>query len=181
MAALNTMVLNTLKTGMGYLATLLRKIGWVKLDSQSVEHIFNYVPISNEVSTSGQPSEAELKLIREAGYGTVVNLAPHNTENSLDDENGCVTNLGLNYIHIPVDFKNPTNEDFLDFVQAMNELKGEKVWVHCAANMRFSAFIYKYRCDILGEQKDLAIKDLNKIWEPFGVWKSFLSKPRNGS
>jgi protein tyrosine phosphatase (PTP) superfamily phosphohydrolase (DUF442 family) len=175
------MVLTTIKTGLWYLATLLRKIGVVRLESRSVERIFNYVPISDEVSTSGQPSEAELKLIRDAGYGTIVNLAPHNTENSLDDEHGYVTNLGVNYIHIPVDFKNPTNEDFLRFVQAMDDLKGTKVWVHCAANMRVSAFIYKYRRDILGEQKEVAINDLKKIWEPFGVWKSFLRKSRNGA
>ncbi|MDH3632438.1 MAG: protein tyrosine phosphatase family protein [Gammaproteobacteria bacterium] len=175
------MVLTTIKTGLGYLVTLLRKIGVIELGSQSVERIFNYVPISDEVSTSGQPSEAELKLIRDAGYSTIVNLAPHNTENSLDDEYGYVTNLGVNYIHIPVDFKNPTNDDFVRFAQTMDDLKGTKVWVHCAANMRVSAFIYKYRRDILGEQKKVAIKDLKKIWEPYGVWRSFLRKSRNGA
>ncbi len=138
------MALNTVKTTFGFLATLLRKVGILRWDSQFLEHIYNYVPISEMVSTSGQPSEADLRLIKNAGFRTIVNLAPHNAENSLPDEQQSVDNLGLGYIHIPVDFKNPTDADFEKFVEVMQGLDGSKVWVHCAANMRVSAFIYRY-------------------------------------
>ncbi|WP_144416014.1 protein tyrosine phosphatase family protein [Calothrix sp. 336/3] len=140
----STMALNTVKTTFGFLATLLRKVGILRWDSQFLEHIYNYVPISEMVSTSGQPSEADLRLIKNAGFRTIVNLAPHNAENSLPDEQQSVDNLGLGYIHIPVDFKNPTDADFEKFVEVMQGLDGSKVWVHCAANMRVSAFIYRY-------------------------------------
>ena len=57
----------------------------------------------------------------------------------------------------------------------MEDCAGEKTWVHCAANMRVSAFIYRYRCAVLGEAEQVAKQDLEKIWQPFGNWKTFLS------
>ncbi len=173
------MALNTVKTTFGFLATLLRKVGILRLDSPSLERIYNYVPISEMVSTSGQPSEADLRLIKNAGFRTIVNLAPHNAENSLPDERQSVDDLELDYIHIPVDFKNPTDADFERFVEVMGSLDSSKVWVHCAANMRVSAFMYRYRCTVLGEKEEIAAKDMAKIWEPFGVWSSFVKQTGN--
>jgi hypothetical protein len=41
-------------------------------------------------------------------------------------------------------------------------------------NMRASAFLYKYRCFIQGEDREAAIWDIREIWEPFGAWKKFV-------
>ena len=51
------MSINTLKTSAGFLATMLRKIGLLKLPSESIEEVFNYLAISKSLRTSGQPSE----------------------------------------------------------------------------------------------------------------------------
>ena len=80
----------------------------------------------------------------------------------------------VKYIHIPVDFKNPTKSNFKKFVINVKKYKKEKIWVHCEANMRVSAFTYKYRRDILKlDHKDI-IGDLEKIWIPNKIWNSFL-------
>jgi hypothetical protein len=63
-------------------------------------------------------------------------------------------------------------------VETMNGLAGSDVWVHCAANMRVSAFVYRYRREILAESDAAALKDLHRVWEPFGVWKSFVDANR---
>jgi protein tyrosine phosphatase (PTP) superfamily phosphohydrolase (DUF442 family) len=170
------MAINTLKTTLGFMATMLRKSGLIKLESDTLEGIYNYVPISGKISTSGQPSPAELQMIKTAGFDAIINLAPHNAENALDDEVGVVAGLGLEYIHIPVDFKNPTDSDFSSFVNTMADMEGREVWVHCAANMRVSAFIYRYRRQVLGVDREIAQEDLQKIWEPFGVWKIFVNQ-----
>jgi protein tyrosine phosphatase (PTP) superfamily phosphohydrolase (DUF442 family) len=120
-------------------------------------------------------------MIKTAGFNAVVNLAPHSAENALDNEAQIVADLGLEYIHIPVDFRNPTVDDFARFVAAMNGLAGNEVWVHCAANMRVSAFVYRYRREILGEDDGVALNDLHKVWEPFGVWKSFVYEDRENT
>jgi hypothetical protein len=80
------MSINTLKTTIGFLATMLRKAGLIKLEGDTIEQIYNYLPISQQLCTSGQPTAAELQKIKDAGFGTIINLAPHNAENSLADE-----------------------------------------------------------------------------------------------
>ena len=70
----------------------------------------------------------------------------------------------MNYTHLPVNFARPTQADFEAFCDSMRELQDKKVWVHCAANMRVSAFVYKYRCETLGHEPQSARMDLDKIW-----------------
>lgn len=119
--------------------------------------------------SSGQPSEAELQLICSAGYSVVVNLAPTSVlENSVIREAEILEQNGVNYVHLPVDFKHPTDEDFGRFVEAL--------WVHCAANMRVSAFTYRHRIEECGDDGQIARQDLQRIWEPFGVWESFIRR-----
>ena len=138
---------------------------------------FHSVTTTNSTDqTSGQPTEAQFKLIKEAGIQRVINLAPHGVENALKDEAGTLHELGLPYVHIPVDFGDPTDDDFHQFCTAMKEAGDERLWVHCAANMRVSAFIFRYRRDVLGEDPALAEKDLHRIWQPSGVWKRFIAR-----
>ena len=70
----------------------------------------------------------------------------------------------------------PKKEDFLEFVKSLKENKDKKIWIHCAANMRVSAFVYKYRRDILKLEDSEIIEDMNLIWSPNNVWSSFLNK-----
>ena len=49
----------------------------------------------------------------------------NNPEYSLKDEAGSVSALGMEYVHIPVVFENPTRQNLLDFFKAMEEA-GEK-------------------------------------------------------
>ena len=169
------MSLNTLKTVYGYLVTLLEKYTRLKVSGDTLAGIYNAHRVSERVFTSGQPTEVQFHAIRDAGYEAVINLAPHDAENALPDEASLVTALGLDYIHIPVDFSRPTEKDFQQFVSAMSACSGARLWIHCAANMRVSAFMYRYRCDIDGMDRQQARNDLRRVWEPFGVWKKFVS------
>lgn len=170
------MTLNTLTTIFGFLGTLVTKHTPLKLSKNTLEGIYNYHPIDDMITTSGQPSEQQFRLIKDAGYNYVINLAPHNSENSLNDETELLKQLKIKYIHIPVDFKNPTSEDFDKFVKSVSKLTSEKVWIHCAANMRVSAFIYKYQRDVIKDNLSKAKADLAAIWEPYGVWKDFIDE-----
>ena len=147
----------------------------LRSDSVRLNQIFNYQKIDDQLSTSGQPSEGEFELIKGAGFQTVINLAPHDAENSLRDEAGLLRNLSLDYIHIPVDFFKPNETDFSTFRTVMDNHRAEKVWVHCAANMRLSAFLFRYRTEKIGVDRSLKKHELNRIWEPFDFWKPFLS------
>ena len=171
-------MLNTAKTIAGYLFTLADRLLPFDLGASSVQKIYNYLEYPKlELTTSGQPTEHQLALIAEAGFRVVLNLAPHNVENALPDEALVVQNLGMQYCHSPVDFKRPSDQNFSQFVELVEKHQAEKLWIHCAANMRVSAFVYRYRCQHLGHPAEQARADLHKIWQPLGVWKHFVKKP----
>lgn len=176
------MKLNTLRTSIMFVFTLIDGLLPVSLRRDSIASIYNLVEIRDLVRTSGQPTAKQLKSISESGVTTVLNLAPHQAENALANEQQVVENLGMQYLHLPVDFKRPTEEDFQEFSNHMKQHNRAELWVHCAANMRVSAFIYRYRLEVLGEQEAVARKDLAKIWEPFGVWRKFIARrPNSGT
>ena len=166
---------NTLRSTLGFIATLVTRYTPIDLSKPSLEGIFNHLRVSDALTTSGQPTEEQFRRVRDAGFRRVINLAPHGTENALPDEAATLAGLGIEYVHIPVDFRAPSEEDFAHFCEAMRAAEGEPVWVHCAANMRVSAFVYRYRRDVLSENSESAARDLKKIWEPFGVWKTFVA------
>ena len=167
--------LSTAKTLLGFIKAVVRRRfpGLTKADDLS--HVYNYVLINGELATSGQPNEEELLAIGRAGYQKVINLAPTSVlENSVIDERGILASANVDYVHIPVDFKAPSEADFRKFVNELESTEPSRLWVHCAANMRVSAFIYRYRRDFLNQSAAEARSDLQRIWEPMGVWKEFV-------
>ena len=168
---------STTRTSLGFVKSLFRNgEDSATIERDGLQGIFNYHPISEQIVTSGQPSPGHFPLIRAAGFTTVINLAPHGAENALPNEAELAQQQGMQYLHIPVAFDNPTEADFQRFCQAIEAAKPEKIFVHCAANMRVSAFIYRYRTQILQEDASPAQRDLYKLWKPFGVWAEFITK-----
>ncbi len=170
------MSIATIRSSFGFLGTMLRKWTGVSLKGEAIASIYNYRKITENLHSSGQPTARQFAAIRDAGFQRVINLAPHDAENALDDEAGLLAAMDMQYTHIPVHFKNPSDADFDAFVQAIKAAGEEPLWVHCAANMRVSAFIYRYRRDILKEEEASARADMEAIWEPFGVWKGFAAQ-----
>src|SRR5580704_11479275 len=133
------------------------------------EMIYNWRRLDDRVTTSGQPTEPQLADIQALGVRHVVNLGLHTHEKALPDEAASVSRLGMTYIHIPVDFQNPTDGDFDQFCAVMEQLKEAPVHVHCIANYRVSAFFYRYRRDVLGTDEAQARADMERVWQPKGV------------
>ena len=80
----------------------------------------------------------------------------------------------MRYIHIPVVFDAPTTADFERFCAAMADRGTRPVHVHCIVNARVSAFLYRYRCEVLGWDEAQARPALDAIWRPGGVWARFI-------
>jgi uncharacterized protein (TIGR01244 family) len=143
--------------------------------------IANWLRLNDRLTTSGQPSESQLADIRALGVKHVVNLALHTHEKALPDEAASVARLGMRYVHIPVDFNNPTEDDFARFRAAMAEIGNDPAHVHCIVNARVSAFLYRYRRDVLGMDEGRARAAMETIWRPGGVWADFIEgAPRAG-
>jgi protein tyrosine phosphatase (PTP) superfamily phosphohydrolase (DUF442 family) len=138
--------------------------------------ICNFLPISDSISTSGQPSAEQLGAIRAAGYEVVINLAMPDSANALPNERELVLDQGMEYLHIPVVFDAPRAEDLAKFFQAMDRYSGKRVWVHCALNWRVSAFMFLYLVIRQGVPVDAAREQLHRIWEPDPVWLRFINE-----
>ncbi|MBD3830492.1 MAG: protein tyrosine phosphatase family protein [Arcobacter sp.] len=139
-----------------------------------MKNILNYIKINELISTSGQPKIEEFDLIKDEGFEVVINLALCNASNAIENEDRVVTNLGMSYFHIPVDFENPKPSDLKLFINVMQSLGANKVWVHCAKNYRVSAFMYVYHKYVLKtpfENIDLSIFN---IWNPDKTWQELM-------
>lgn len=136
--------------------------------------IYNFLSLSAKLATSGQPLEEELESISKAGFEVVINLALSDADYSLADEEGSVTKLGMEYIHIPVIWQSPTSDDLDKFFDVMEKYKNKKLFVHCAANMRVSSFVALYRVIKEGWDYSDAINDVYKIWNPNDIWSDFI-------
>ena len=168
---------NTIRTLIQYFASIWSKYTGLGQAAGGAElsDIFNYVAISDQIGSSGQPTPEQFRSISEAGFEQIINLLPGNSENSLDNEAEIVAELGMDYVYIPVDFRGPKESDFGQFVAAMEGHNNRKVWVHCAVNARVSVFVARYRRDVMGIPKEEAHAPIGQVWEPFGVWKKFIT------
>jgi len=143
-----------------------------------VKDIYNYQFLDEKLSSSGMPTAEQMKEVAEAGVRVVINLALVTSQGALPEEDKVVESLGMKYIHIPVEWNNPTEQNLEDFFTAMDEHKDEKVLVHCQANYRASSFVMLYRVLRLGWKKEDAIPVMEKMWNPedFPVWQTFIDE-----
>src|SRR5271169_653071 len=145
-----------------------------KRESLVLQQIINWRYLSENLATGGQPTELQLAAIESAGYDVVINLGLANKEYSLDDEKNCLESLGLDYVHIPVEWESPTTSDLERFIAAMKKQHGKKIFVHCAANKRVSVFVAMYRILEQGWSRDDAMAAVLDVWEPNEVWCRFI-------
>ena len=140
----------------------------------SIEEIRGFLRLDDRVATSGMPRPEHFAAMRAAGFDVVINLALPTSDHALANEGDLVSQQGMTYVHIPVNFERPTPADFEKFRRVMDALADRKVFVHCAANMRVSAFMYLYRVRNDPGCEAQAAGDMHQIWRPDGVWKDFI-------
>lgn len=141
-----------------------------EMDAESTHQVFD------GLWTSGQLSEHDISTLPALGIELVVNLALPSSNNALPREAELVTGLGMAYVHIPVVWECPDPAQFDQFVGVLQAFADRKVWVHCARNMRVSAFVYLYRKCVMGEADERAAFPMREVWRPNGVWQEFIDR-----
>ncbi|MBW4640439.1 MAG: protein tyrosine phosphatase family protein [Gloeocapsa sp. UFS-A4-WI-NPMV-4B04] len=148
----------------------------INIVGNKIEDIYNFLKISDSIATAGQPTAEQFLSISESGYQVVVNLALPESLNALPDEQVIVEAQGMQYFHIPVIWENPSLEDIKRFFTVMETNADKNLFVHCAANMRVSAFMYLYRLIHENISEKEAKKDLQQIWVPNKIWQKFITQ-----
>jgi protein tyrosine phosphatase (PTP) superfamily phosphohydrolase (DUF442 family) len=138
--------------------------------------IYNFLYYHENLSSSGMPTVKQMKSVAEAGVELVINLAPHDVPEAIQDEPALVESLGMQYINIPVNWNTPTRNGLNVFMDTMDTNKDKKIHVHCEANFRASAFILMYRILRLGWKANDAFDVMHSIWDEdaYPVWKMFI-------
>jgi len=144
-------------------------------------HIDTWRRLDVQLTTSAQPTESQLGELQKLGVTHVLNLGMHDHKRALVDEAASVARLNMTYIHIPVAFGNPTEEDFSAFCEALSGLKDTQVHIHCIANLRVTAFLYRYQRDMLGLDEAEARALMDTVWRPGGVWAKFIGDEESES
>ena len=143
-------------------------------EAQTLNEILNYREYTPLFSSAGQPSREQLPLIKAAGYDRVIYIAFNNGRTAIPDEDQLVKDLGMDYLHIAVDFNNPTIRDFDAFADAMQREPQSKTFLHCQVNARATAFSFLYRVLYQGVDIAEAKTDMNTVWQPNAVWRDFI-------
>ena len=141
-----------------------------------IETIRDYHQIDYYLATSGQPTPQEFESIAQAQYRLIINLATSKSTNAIANEGVLVTDLGLIYVQIPVLWDEPKLSDVEAFFKIMQSFQGQKIWVHCAKNMRVSCFIYFWQKHILELPESQAMQPMQQIWQPTGVWRTLIER-----
>ena len=138
------------------------------------EDIINFREYSPAFASAGQPTAAQLEWLSEQGFERVVYIAWSDQEHSLPHEDRLVKSLGMEYLHIPVDWNAPTPGDFYLFAGAMQRAPARKTLLHCQVNARASAFSFLYRVLYMDVPVAEAKRAMNTVWAPNDTWRRFI-------
>ncbi|MEX0738093.1 MAG: protein tyrosine phosphatase family protein [Pseudohongiella sp.] len=143
-------------------------------DNTTLADVFNFRQYSDTFASAGQPTAEQFSKIRDAGYERVVYIAFTNNQNALANADQIVKGLGMDYIHIPVDWNNPTKRDFYAFADTMQREPDMKTLLHCQVNARATAFSFLYRVIYEDVPVAQAKADMNTVWQPNETWRDLI-------
>lgn len=136
----------------------------------------NFVAITDDLSTSGQPPLAWLDALKANGYDAVIYLAPATVSDAVRDEPLSVSRQGLVFVNVPIRWEEPTERDFQTFSAVLSALGSRKVHVHCQLNYRASSMVFLHRSLVGGEDPAVAYEAVSRVWSPTGAWKRLLQE-----
>ena len=149
-----------------------------------MEGVYNFIAVDDRVATAGQPTEAQFRALRDAGYEVVINLAPDGLDTSLAGEDALLGSLGIDYRHLPIAWAAPGLDQLDAFITLMEAARGRATLVHCQANYRVTAFYGLYAQARLGWTEAQADALIDRIWSANpgyrmdDTWKAFIAQAR---
>ena len=118
--------------------------------------IVNYRQYTANLASSGQLQKSHLQELQSQGVQRIVYLAyrAHGDADNLTIDQHA-TDLGLQYVHIPVPWQSPSINDYRTFAAVM--------------------FSFLYRVLVLKTPVDQALLDLTGVWQPNDTWWTFIN------
>jgi protein tyrosine phosphatase (PTP) superfamily phosphohydrolase (DUF442 family) len=146
----------------------------LELPDPALSEINNFIQYSPTYASSGQPTVEQLTLLQEEGFERIVYIAFSSQKHAISDEDKLVKGLGLEYLHVPVDWDRPLLSDFYAFADYLQRAPQKKTLLHCQVNMRATVFSFLYRVIYQQVAVGQAKADMNTVWQPSEVWRDFI-------
>jgi protein tyrosine phosphatase (PTP) superfamily phosphohydrolase (DUF442 family) len=109
----------------------------------AVHGIPNACQILTNIITGGQPNAEQLRALKEAGGGVVLDLRDPMEPRTVD-EAGVVQQLGMEYVNVPVR-AGALNDETLDRILAVLRGAGERtIFCHCGSGNRVGGALIPY-------------------------------------
>ena len=101
--------------------------------------IRNFLRVSTDFCTGGQPRNEHFARLKAEGVRAVVNLRTPG-EHRADEERQAVEQAGLKYFNIPVVYREPTAAQVDEFLKITDDAANRPTFIHCTAAIRVGAF-----------------------------------------
>ena len=122
----------------------------------------NNLSVTDGFYLAGQPTEADIALLKEQGVKTVVDLR-RPTEDRGFDEAKVVADAGLTYIPVPFG-SDELNDEILDQLRAvLNNAENQPALVHCGGANRVGAVWLAYRALDIGLSEEDALAEAKAV------------------
>lgn len=141
-------------------------------DSAHSGPVMNYHRIDERLVTGGHLLDGGASALKAQGVTVVVDLR----DDPPSAERDRFADLGIRWINIPVEWRDPKAADFRRFSETMREHEDAHVLVQCAANYRASAMTFLYRVVVGGVPEEKALQDLRAVWDPSenDTWRRYI-------
>jgi protein tyrosine/serine phosphatase len=119
--------------------------------------IDRFARVAEGVYRSAQPSDTNLRALKEAGFHTILNLRSSHSERAKAEA------LGLRVVEIPMkaDADPPSDDDVRRFFEVVLDRTAQPVLIHCAVGKdRTGAMAALYRIEVDGWTNSEAITEM---------------------
>jgi uncharacterized protein (TIGR01244 family) len=130
--------------------------------AQAPPDIRNFLQVTPEFCTAGQPRLEHFEYLKGKGVKTVLNLRTPG-EHRADEEQAAVERLGMKYINIPVVYRDPTDAQVDEFLKITDDPANRPMLIHCTAAIRVGAFWMIRRIVRDGMSYDDALAEARKV------------------
>ena len=124
--------------------------------------IRNFLQVSPEFCTGGQPRMEHFAKLKADGVKAVLNLRTPG-EHRADEEKAAVDQAGLKYFNIPVVYTAPTDAQVDEFLRLTDDPANRPMFIHCTAAIRVGAFWMIRRAVRDGLTADAALEEARKV------------------
>jgi len=157
---------------MSRLLAILVSVFWLGALAHADDHpnldLANAHVVSDKLTTGGQPTQADLERLKEAGFTTVINLRGAGEKTKRDDpeveklfnfdEAAAVKSIGLNYFHLPISSKDGLTAENAKLLDDLLNAAPGPVLLHCGSGNRAGAMMALRAYHVEGKEAEDALE-----------------------